>query len=216
MSKITDIATNGAFQDGIFDQHHNLLVTVHIKIWSQLQSNAFDALKVLRTKYENPGHFMWEEEDGKAVDLERDSTDDLLLHPGTRGSSNDPFSPHIDAASEVNHLNAPTMSISSNSLILPSPSRNSFSSIPKKFPPLLPPPGGLSSPPAIASPITLTQTLRPTVASLMALRPKRGRPLGRPPTMEILHGRRKVNFVQMELACMLHLDAIFVIMVTYY
>ena len=43
MSKITDIATNGAFEDGSFDQHHNVLVTVHIKIWSQLQSNAIDA-----------------------------------------------------------------------------------------------------------------------------------------------------------------------------
>ena len=152
---------------------------------------------------------MWEEEeeDGEADDgREREvSTDDLLLLPDTNAeighhhsltisssreresiSYNDSFSSHAEAASEVNHLNASTMTVSMSSLLQPS-SRSSSSSLPKKFSPLLPSPAGLSSPPTVGSPITL--------------RPKRGRPVGRPPTQEILRGRRKVNFVQIEFSC---------------
>ena len=156
---------------------------------------------------------MWEEQHGKAVQPKSVSTDENLLssphvdisdlHASTMSSSHERETVSTDdplaslARADSNHLHASTMSQSTNSLIQPSSTSSSsccYVPLPKKIPRLLPPVQALSSP--------------------MTLRPKRGRPVGRPPTQEILRGRRKVKncFMNCFIFQCHHFDLIIILM----
>lgn len=112
------------------------------------------------------------------------------MEPASVSTANDLLPPPANSDDRLLHaLNVSPTTNSSRSSISASRSSTSLVPPPKKIPPILPSVRGVSSPPSVASPKTL--------------RPKRGRPVGRPPTQEILQGRRKVNFAQPELVAML-------------